>query len=89
MSPAKHCCFSALTRLHAVTLDASAYGIGRPLGELRLEGLGVQVRAVRRLGEKRKLDAEQAGALRDGDVVVLLGSPERIDAAENLLLRGP
>jgi len=77
------------TQLHAVTLGASAYGIGRPLGELRLEGFGVQVRAVRRLGEKRKLGADEAGALRDGDVVVLLGSPERIDAAENLLLRGP
>jgi CPA2 family monovalent cation:H+ antiporter-2 len=77
------------TRLHAVTLDVRAHAVGRPLAELRLEALGVQVRAVRRLGEKRKLDAQQAGALREGDVVVLLGAPERIDAAEGLLLRGP
>jgi len=76
------------TQLHAVTLDARAYGVGHSLGELRLETLGVQVRAVRRLGEKRKLGADEAGVLREGDVVVLLGAPERIDAAESLLLRG-
>jgi CPA2 family monovalent cation:H+ antiporter-2 len=75
-------------RLHAVMLDASARGLGRRLDEMRLEDLGVQVRAVRRLGEKRKLDAAEAGPLREGDVVVLLGAPESIDAAESLLLRG-
>jgi CPA2 family monovalent cation:H+ antiporter-2 len=75
-------------RLHAVTLEERAYGVGRPLAELLPENLGVQVRAVRRLGEKRKLAAGEAGALRVGDVVVLLGSPEGIDAAESLLLRG-
>jgi CPA2 family monovalent cation:H+ antiporter-2 len=76
------------TRLHAVMLDERASGVGRRLAELGLEDLGVQVRAVRRLGEKRKLAAGEAGALRDGDVVVLLGTPEGIDAAESLLLRG-
>ena len=76
------------TRLHAVMLDASARGLGRRLDEMRLEDLGAQVRAVRRLGEKRKLDAAEAGALREGDVVVLLGAPEAIAAAESLLLRG-
>jgi CPA2 family monovalent cation:H+ antiporter-2 len=76
------------TRLHAVMLDERARGLGRRLDEMRLEDLGVQVRAVRRLGEKRKLDAAEAGALREGDVVVLLGAPEAIDAAESVLLRG-
>jgi monovalent cation:H+ antiporter-2, CPA2 family len=75
-------------RLHAVTLDARARGLGRQLADLRLQDLGVEVRAVRRLGEKRKLGAAEAGALREGDVVVLLGAPEAIDAAESLLLRG-
>ena len=75
-------------RLHVVTLDARAAFLGRRLSELPLEDLGVEVRAVRRLGEKRKLDAAEAGALREGDVVVLVGTPESIDAAESLLLRG-
>jgi CPA2 family monovalent cation:H+ antiporter-2 len=76
------------TRLHAVALDARARGIGRRVDELRLADLGVEVRAVRRLGEKHKLDPKSAGELREGDVLVLLGPPEAIDAAESLLLRG-
>jgi CPA2 family monovalent cation:H+ antiporter-2 len=75
-------------RLHAVTLHARSAFVGRRLEELPLEDLGVQVRTVRRLGEKRKLEAGEAGALREGDVVVLVGTPESIDAAESLLLRG-
>jgi len=75
-------------RLHAVALDARSRALGRALADLRLQDLGVEVRAVRRLGEKRKLDAAEAGSLREGDVVVLLGAPEAIDAAESLLLRG-
>ncbi len=75
-------------RLHAITLDARSRGLGRLLADLRLQDLGVEVRAVRRLGEKHKLGAAEAGPLCVGDVVVLLGAPEAIDAAESLLLRG-
>jgi hypothetical protein len=35
-----------------------------------------------------KLTAAQAGALQAGDVVVLLGAPELLAAAEERLLRG-
>jgi CPA2 family monovalent cation:H+ antiporter-2 len=75
-------------RLHVVTLDGRAAFLGKRLDELPLADLGVQVRAVRRLGEKRKLGADEAGELREGDVIVLVGTPESIDAAESLLLRG-
>jgi len=75
-------------RLHATALDARSHGVGRRLADLGLGDLGAQVRAVRRLGETRKLAAAEAGELREGDVVVLLGEPEAIDAAENLLLKG-
>jgi CPA2 family monovalent cation:H+ antiporter-2 len=78
----------AAARLHAVTLDANAHATGRPLAELGLEALGVEVRAVRRRGAKTKLSAAEAGALQAGDVVVLLGTPEVLDAAEQRLLRG-
>ena len=44
--------------------------------------MGVQVRAVRRRGAKAKLSAAQAGALEAGDVVVMLGAPEVLAAAE-------
>src|SRR5712692_2635939 len=75
-------------RLHAVTLDANAHATGRPLAELGLEALGVEVRAVRRRGAKTKLSAAEAGVLQAGDVVVLLGTAEVLDAAEQRLLQG-
>jgi monovalent cation:H+ antiporter-2, CPA2 family len=75
-------------RLHAITLEAGSYAVGRPLAKLDVEALGAQVRAVRRLGEARKLDAVQAGDLRTGDVVVLHGTPEALELAEMRLLRG-
>ncbi|MDH3318484.1 MAG: cation:proton antiporter [Betaproteobacteria bacterium] len=79
---------SAQPRLHAVTLHAHAAALTRPLADLGLEALGVQVRAVRRPGEAKKLAAAEAGALREGDVVVLLGAPELLAAAELRLLQG-
>jgi CPA2 family monovalent cation:H+ antiporter-2 len=78
----------ALQRLHSVTLDAGASALGRTLDDCGLEALGVQVRAVRRPGEKRKLMAAETGPLQQGDVVVLLGSPDHVAAAEYRLLRG-
>jgi CPA2 family monovalent cation:H+ antiporter-2 len=78
----------ALARLHSVTLDERAQALGRPLAQLGLDALGVQVRAVRRRGARSKLTAAGAGALQAGDVVVLLGDPESLAAAEVRLLRG-
>ncbi len=79
---------AAQPRLHAVTLHAHAAGLARPLAALGLDELGVQVTAVRRPGAPKKLSAEEAGALREGDVVVLLGAPELLAAAELRLLQG-
>jgi CPA2 family monovalent cation:H+ antiporter-2 len=75
-------------RLHSVTLEAGASALGRALADCDLESLGVQVRAVRRPGEKKKLLGAEAGPLCAGDVVVMLGAPEAIAAAEYRLLRG-
>jgi len=75
-------------RLHSVTLDERAGAIGRTVQECGVEALGVQVRAVRRPGERRKLLPAEAGTLRPGDVVVLLGTPEQVEAAEYRLARG-
>jgi CPA2 family monovalent cation:H+ antiporter-2 len=72
-------------RLHSVTIEAGSGAAGRTLAELELEKLDVEVRAVRRAGSKAKLDAASAGALRSGDVVVLLGPPEGLAEAEDRL----
>jgi len=75
-------------RLHSVTLDPQAGAVGKPLAELGLDRLGVQVRAVRRPGVRMNLNTVDAGPLQAGDVVVLLGAPEMLEAAEDVLLRG-
>jgi CPA2 family monovalent cation:H+ antiporter-2 len=73
-------------RLHSVLLDGQAHAVGRSLSEIRLDG--VQVRAVRRPGVRQNLAATDAGTLQPGDVVVLLGLPDALEAAEDRLLRG-
>ena len=79
---------SAQPRLHAVTLAAGAKAIGGSLDAVRLDEIGVQVRAVRRPGAVRRLAPADAGILQHGDVVVLLGVPELLVVAENRLLHG-
>jgi len=77
-----------VSRLHAVTLEADAHAVGRTLADLRLAALGVQVRAIRRPGARARLAPAEAGPLEAGDIVVLLGEPEPLLAAEEKLLRG-
>jgi len=74
----------AAARLHAVTLEPGARAVGSSIAELDLE---VEVKAIRRRGAKVKLDPAAAGALQSGDVVVLLGAPEALAAAEERLAR--
>jgi CPA2 family monovalent cation:H+ antiporter-2 len=77
----------APARLHSVRLDPHAGAVGRPLAALGLHDLGVQVRAVRRRGQRKNLSPEQAGALEAEDIVVLLGEPDALSAAEDRLLQ--
>ena len=72
-------------RLHSVSLEAGMRVLGRRVGDLGLDALGVEITAVRRPGAKGKLEPEAAGELQAGDVVVLLGAPEALAAAEERL----
>ncbi len=78
---------AAHPRLHAVTLEAKSHAAGREVDSLDMGRLGVEVTAVRRPGEG-KLAPGAAGVLRAGDVVVLLGTPEALEAADARLERG-
>jgi len=78
----------SVTRLHAVTLEPGAYAVGRELYELGFNQGDVQVRAVRRPSARLRLTPTEAGVLQAGDIVVLLGAPERLLVAEEKLLRG-
>ncbi|WEJ20189.1 monovalent cation:proton antiporter-2 (CPA2) family protein [Pseudomonas sp. SD17-1] len=72
--------------LHAVNLGADAYACGRPLTELGLDLLGVEVQAVQRNGEEVALATDTC--LHAGDAVLLSGPSNAIDACQARLLTG-
>ena len=79
---------AAQQRLRAVTLTGNADAVGKALANIGLEEIGVQVKAVRRPGTGRRFAPSEIGILEQGDVVVLLGVPNLLSAAEIRLLQG-
>ena len=74
-------------RLASVALGDKAAAIGKTLAELELETLLVEVTAIRRRGI-RGVEPSPEMHLLAGDIVVLLGVPENLAAAEIKLLQG-
>jgi CPA2 family monovalent cation:H+ antiporter-2 len=74
-------------RLASILLETGAAAIGKPLRELDLDKLRIEVSAIRR---RRQRDLKPGGdvMLESGDVLVLLGTPEDLAAAEIRLLQG-
>jgi len=68
-------------RLYSVTLGQGAAAVNKTLAELELGNLGVSVSAVRR-HNIRGVDPTPDTRLEAGDVVVLLGRPAALAAAE-------
>ncbi len=73
--------------LHSVVLPPGAWSIGRSIREIRGRGAEVSFTAVRRDGIVGR-DPDPEMALREGDVVVLFGTPEAQEHAEAVLLAG-
>lgn len=75
--------------LRSVILPAGAFAVGNRLENLGLENERVMLTAVRR-GEKGQGQPPHPDlVLEAGDVLLLLGTPERIEEAERRLLFGP
>jgi monovalent cation:H+ antiporter-2, CPA2 family len=74
-------------RLHTVSVAAGAHAVGRTVAELALAELGAEVTAIRRRGIRAD-DPGPETRFEAGDVVVLLGRPDAIEAAEARLLQG-
>ncbi|ALS60235.1 MULTISPECIES: monovalent cation:proton antiporter family protein [Pandoraea] len=72
-------------RLQSVPLTLNADAVGRTLGELRLDKLGVTVTAIRRHGI-RGVEPVAETRLMAEDIVVLRGLPEKLAAAEARLV---
>jgi len=74
-------------RLHTVALHEGSAAVGKTLAELDLDSLLVRVTAVRR-HNIRALEPQPETVLQADDVVVLMGAPENLAAAEIKLLQG-
>jgi CPA2 family monovalent cation:H+ antiporter-2 len=68
-------------RLHSVWLSPGAAAVGRTLAELAVESFGCEVSAIRRRGI-RAIEPAPETRLEEGDVIVVLGTPEAVAAAE-------
>ncbi|MDM5176191.1 monovalent cation:proton antiporter-2 (CPA2) family protein [Massilia sp. DJPM01] len=71
-------------RLHSVTLREDAASVGKRIDQLELAELGADVTTVRR--GKERLDVTPLTQLEVGDVVVLRGSADAVNRAEERLL---
>lgn len=74
-------------RLHAVTLDANAWAVGRSVAELELEKVSAGVTAIRRRTQPVVAVAAET-TLQSGDVVVIRGGATAVVAGEERLLSG-
>lgn len=74
-------------RLHSLILSEGDHAIGKSLGELELAGLDVEVRSVRRRNMAPS-EPQPDFTLQAGDVLVLLGEPDGLLAAENCIHQG-
>jgi K+:H+ antiporter len=73
--------------LHSVILPPHAWAVGRSITDLKERGSQATVNAVRRDGIVGR-DPGPDTVFKEGDVVVVYGTPEAVEHAETLLLMG-
>jgi CPA2 family monovalent cation:H+ antiporter-2 len=73
--------------LHSVILPPQAWAVGRSITELAERGSQATVNAVRRDGIVGREPSPDT-VFKEGDVVVVYGTPEAVEHAETLLLMG-
>lgn len=76
---------SEQVRLQSVKIEARAEAIGKTLGEINLDSLGVEVTAIRRRGIRGGEPSPDAKLVAE-DIVVLRGLPQALADAETRLL---
>src|ERR1700720_503755 len=73
--------------LHSVILPPHAWAVGRSVADLAARGSNASVSAVRRDGIVGREPGPDT-VFKEGDVVVVYGTPEAVEHAETLLLMG-
>lgn len=74
-------------QLRTISLGMTAYAVGKLLGELSLDDVGVTITSIRR----RKIRVPDPTAdvkLLGGDILIAYGAPEELEKAEALILSG-
>jgi CPA2 family monovalent cation:H+ antiporter-2 len=74
-------------RLRTVVAASSAACVGKTIASLNLDAIGVTLTAVRRTGT-REVNPAPETRIKEGDVLVLLGTQENLAKAEIRLLQG-
>ena len=74
-------------RLHSVRLDTGSYAAGKALRDLALGATGATLSVLRRT-DTRMTSPPPETMLNEGDVLILLGTGDQLEAAEIRLLRG-
>ncbi|MCU0762322.1 MAG: monovalent cation:proton antiporter-2 (CPA2) family protein [Hydrogenophaga sp.] len=74
-------------RLHTVTLPAGGRSVGRSIGHLALEAIGVRLVSLRR-ASGRAAPVEDSTVIESGDTLVLGGKAQALSLAEDKLLSG-
>jgi CPA2 family monovalent cation:H+ antiporter-2 len=86
-SPTEHSEADLQPRLYSVWIGPGSTSIGRSLEDLNMAEVGCEVRAIQRRGIK-SVEPTPATHIKAGDVVVLLGVPASLAAAEQRLRSG-
>jgi CPA2 family monovalent cation:H+ antiporter-2 len=86
-SPIEHSETDLQPRLYSVWIGPGSVSIGRTLEELNMEELGCEVRIIQRRGIK-SVEPTPDMHVKAGDVIVLLGLPASLAAAEQRLRSG-
>lgn len=76
-----------LEQLHAVLLTEDSYAAGKPLGELGLDKAGNPIERIKH-GNGEESAPTPSLVLQPGDTLILHGSSDQIEHAENLILGG-
>ena len=74
-------------RLHSVRLEPGSYAVDKTLRDVDLEASGASISVLRRIDTRMSAPAPET-VLEAGDVLVLLGTSDQLEAAEIRLLRG-
>jgi monovalent cation:H+ antiporter-2, CPA2 family len=75
-------------RLHSVEINVNFFAAGLRLDQIDFAGFNVQLQLLRRLNMLEDIAPRPDIVLADGDVLVLLGSPEDLISAEIFLISG-